>query len=282
MASLSEQVNQTYGSRSLTRKLLASMDAAGLDLARLTTEDLITFDELHVMGRKATRALGRMAQLNDEMEILDIGSGLGGPARTLAQAFGCHVTGVDLADEYVEAANELSRRVGLARKTVFQRADALDLPFESGRFDAVCMFHVSMNIRDKTALFREAGRVLKPGAPLALWEICSPNPEEVIYPVPWAADSRFSHLLSIPELKASLSAAGFELHPAEDASAEARTWIKERLAAMGKPRTRRPAPDLNLVLTDFRLRRTNVSKNLLNETISILRAVARQKTASGL
>ena len=76
----------TYGSVRLAGRLLESLQAVGYDLDRLSAADLITFDELHVMGRQATVSLGQLAGLTDAMRVLDIGSGLGGSARTLARA----------------------------------------------------------------------------------------------------------------------------------------------------------------------------------------------------
>lgn len=271
MTSLQDKIDQTYGSGNLARRLLSSLEQSGLALDQLTTRDLIAFDELHVMGRQATRILGERAGLTADRRVLDIGSGLGGPARTLAETFGCHVTGVDLSAEYAQTAAELSRQVGLDDKVVFRQADALALPFENDRFDAAFLLHLNMNIADKTALFQEALRVLKPGGRLALWEICSGS-GPVIYPVPWAEQADFSHLVSIRTLVDHLRAAGAADLEYEDASEEAAAWVEARLAAMQKPRTSRPAPDLDLVLKDFRAKRANVSKNLLQGNIRVLRA----------
>lgn len=271
MTSLQDKIDRTYGTSDLARRLLSSMAEAGLDLNQLTTRDLIAFDELHIMGRQATKLLGERAGLTEGMRVLDLGSGLGGPARTLAETFGCHVTGVDLSAAYVQAAADLSRRVGLEGRVAFRRADALALPFGNNGFDAVLMFHLNMNIADKTALFKEALRVLKSGGCLALWEICGGS-GPVIYPVPWAENEAFSHLVSINSLVDHLRVAGAVGLDYEDATEEAAAWVKARLAAMQKPRTGRPAPDLDLVLNNFRARRANVSKNLLQGNIRVLRA----------
>lgn len=83
MKRLTDAVSATYGSARLADWLLDSLREAGYDLDRLTMDDLITFDELHVMGRRATFELGRLAGLTDSMRVLDIGCGLGGSARTL-------------------------------------------------------------------------------------------------------------------------------------------------------------------------------------------------------
>ena len=96
--------------------------------------------------------------------MLDIGSGLGGPARHFAEMFGAHVTGIDLTQEYVDVANELTRRCGLAERAVFSQASALDLPFTRNSFDRASLIHVGMNIADKATLFAEVRRVLEPGA----------------------------------------------------------------------------------------------------------------------
>jgi len=179
-----DTLNATYGSVRLADRLLESLQEVGYDLGRLSVADLFTFDELHVMGRQATVSLGRLTGLTDSMRVLDIGSGLGGSARTLAAEFGCHVTGVDLFAEFVNAALVLSERVGLAERVDFRQSDALDLPFENNRIDAAFMIHVNMNIANKKGLFVEARRVLKPGSKLVLWEIFKRAEPDMTYPVP--------------------------------------------------------------------------------------------------
>ncbi|MFZ0133742.1 MAG: methyltransferase domain-containing protein [Desulfobacterales bacterium] len=271
---LVDAVKATYGTDRLADRLLESLRAAGYDLDRLTTADLITFDELHVMGRQATVALGRLAGLTADMRVLDIGCGLGGSARTLAAEFGCHVTGVDLSEEFVDAARVLSARVGLAERVDFHCGDALNLPFETNRFDAAVMIHVNMNIADKKGLFTEAARVLKEGAKLVVWEICRSEGPEVTYPVPWANEASFSFLVRLPDMIALMEAAGFDVNHCEDATAEAADWVRARQAPPQKDRPRLPRPDLDLVLENFRSKRTNLSKNLLRGSIAVLRAVA--------
>ncbi len=269
-----DAVKATYGAERLADRLLESLRAAGYDLDRLTAADLITFDELHVMGRQATVDLGRRAGLAAGMRVLDIGCGLGGSARTLAAEFGCHVTGVDLSEEFVEAARVLSARVGLAERVDFHYGDALNLPFESNRFDAAVMIHVTMNIADKNGLFSEAARVLKGGAKLVLWEICRGDGPEVTYPVPWAQEASFSFLVRLPDMIATIETAGFDITHCEDATAEAAEWVRARLAPPRKDRPRLPRPDLDLVLENFRSKRANLSKSLLQGSIAVLRAAA--------
>jgi ubiquinone/menaquinone biosynthesis C-methylase UbiE len=264
----------TYGSVRLAGRLLESLQAVGYDLDRLSAADLITFDELHVMGRQATVSLGQLAGLTDAMRVLDIGSGLGGSARTLAAEFGCHVTGVDLSAEFVEAARVLSERVGSADRVDFRHGDALNLPFEKNRFDAAFMIHVTMNIADKKGLFAEAGRVLKTGGKLVLWEIYTTEESDLTYPVPWAEDDSFSFLIPMTEMVALIEAAGFTPLQVDDATAEAAEWVRARLAPKPNRRPRLPRPDLDLVLNNFRLKRANLSKSLLKGAVGVLRMVS--------
>jgi len=266
----------TYGSVRLAGRLLESLQAVGYDLDRLSAADLITFDELHVMGRQATVELGRLAGLTDAMRVLDIGSGLGGSARTLAAEFGCHVTGVDLSEEFVDAALVLSERVGSSDRVDFRHGDALNLPFERNRFDAAFMIHVTMNIVDKKDLFAEAGRVLKPGGKLVLWEMYKTEESDLAYPVPWAEDESFSFLIPMAEMVSLVKAAGFSPLQVDDASAEAAEWVRARLAPQQDRRPRLPRPDLDLVLDNFRQKRANLSKNLLRGAVGVLRLVAEK------
>lgn len=274
MNRLSDTVNTTYGSVRLADRLLESLQVVGYDLGRLSAADLITFDELHVMGHQVTVELGRLAGLTDAMRVLDIGSGLGGSARTLVAEFGCHVTGVDLSQEFVDAALLLSERVGLADRVDFRHGDALNLPFEKNRFDAAFMIHVNMNIADKKGLFAEAGRVLKTGGKLVLWEICKSEESDLTYPVPWAEDESFSFLIPMAEMVSLVEAAGFSLLQVDDATAEAAGWVRARLAPKRDRQPRLPRPDLDLVLANFRLKRANLSKNLLRGAVGVLRMVA--------
>jgi MPBQ/MSBQ methyltransferase len=277
MKRLFDTVNATYGSVRLADRLLESLQEVGYDLGRLSAADLITFDELHVMGRRATVALGRLAGLTDAMRVIDIGSGLGGSARTLAAEFGCQVTGLDLSAEFVEAARVLSERVGLAERVDFRHGDALNLPFEEHQFDAAFMIHVTMNIADKKSLFAEAARVVKPGGKLALWEIFETTAPELTYPVPWAADESFSFLIPMAEMIALVEVAGFKPLRVDDATGEAAEWVRARLAPKRDRRPRLPRPNLDLVLDNFRLKRANLSKSLLKGAVGVLRVVAINK-----
>ena len=102
----------------------------------MTTAALAPVDEFHIRGRTATLALADAMGVDASTSVLDIGSGLGGAARTLAEVYGCSVTGIDLTPSFCAAANELSRWTRLDDLTTFHVGDACALPFDDNTFDA--------------------------------------------------------------------------------------------------------------------------------------------------
>lgn len=203
-------INRQYGQPDLGTKLLTALQAAGKDIDALTRDDLAPFEENHMRGREATRDLAQLGPLREGMKVLDIGSGLGGPARTLASEFGCQVTGIDLTENYCQAAEMLTTRLGLDDKVTIQQGSALDMPFDDESFDAVWMQHMAMNIADKDHLYSEVRRVLRPGGYLLLHEILAGSAAPPYFPVPWASEPSISHLIAPTELRQLLAASGFK------------------------------------------------------------------------
>ena len=177
-----------------------NLQSAGRDLNKLTTADLATADEFHIRGRKATLELASQMNLNANSHVLDIGSGLGGPARTLAETYGCQVTGIDLTQAFCNAATAMSDWVGLGKRVLFKQGDATNLPFYNQQFDAAMTIHVAMNIAAKDKMYKEARRVVKPGGIFAVYDVLQGEGGEVLYPVPWARDPSISHLATPDEM----------------------------------------------------------------------------------
>ena len=126
------------------------------------------------------------------MQVLDVGCGIGGPARFFAEARGCHVTGIDLTEEFVQVATELTRRCGLSKLASFRQGSALDLPFDAGSFDAATLIHVGMNIADKAGCSTNVRRVLKPGALFCVYDVMRADEGDLPYPMPWAQTAETS------------------------------------------------------------------------------------------
>ena len=113
MTGIHQHVEQHYGRGRILESILGALRETGKDLARLAPADLAPVDEFHIRGREATVELGRRVSLKPGLRVLDVGCGLGGSARYLAAEHKCHVTGIDLTQEYIDVANNLSEMVGL-------------------------------------------------------------------------------------------------------------------------------------------------------------------------
>lgn len=184
-------------------ELLRFLD--NLEDGAATAAQLASFDQFHVGGLTATVAFAELLGLAPGAEVLDAGSGLGGPSRYVAQAYDCQVRGVDLAPTYVAIARLLADRAGLSRVLEYGVGDLLALPFSDATFDAVYTQHVVMNIADRDLAYREIRRVLKGGGVFAFYDVLAadgkPAPH---YPTPWAESAETSHLLDEAETRAAL------------------------------------------------------------------------------
>jgi ubiquinone/menaquinone biosynthesis C-methylase UbiE len=218
----------------LAHVIAQSLQDAGKDLKALTTADLSTVDEFHIRGRKATLELAGQMNLDANSHVLDIGSGLGGPARTVAQAYGCRVTGIDLTQAFCDAATVMSDWVGLGKLTSFDQADATDLPFPDEHFDAAMTIHVAMNIAAKDKMYAEARRVLKPGGVFAVYDVLQGEGGDIFYPVPWAREPSISHLATLEQTESLLTDAGFNVLAVEDSTDESQRFFEKLTAEMAR------------------------------------------------
>lgn len=238
--SYEDKVSGHYGRGDLVDGILAALRDAGVDTDNLTPRDLAPVDHFHSRGLESTSELGdRLAvaiEPGPDHHLLDLGSGLGGPARYFASRFGCRVTGIDLTADFCRTAARLSELTGLSDRVTFKQGSVLDLPFDDGAFDAAYSQNVSMNIADKARFHAEAFRVLKPGGVLGLSEYCLGSGEPPLYPVPWAETEETSFLATAADTTASLEAVGFEIFSAEDATDRARNFIaRQRASAAPSP-----------------------------------------------
>ncbi|SFT85597.1 methyltransferase domain-containing protein [Mesorhizobium sp. YR577] len=181
-----EDVARHYSHGALERAILDALKTAGKDVDRLDPADLSGADEFHLGWLAATIDLANDLAISPGMKLLDVGAGIGGPARYFAEHHGCTVVGVDVTDEYVSVATSLTGRCGLADLVSFRQASALSLPFEDASFDRATLIHVGMNIGDKAGAFREVHRILKKGGVFGVYDIMNVSGEDLPYPMPWA------------------------------------------------------------------------------------------------
>ncbi|MGC6453467.1 MAG: class I SAM-dependent methyltransferase [Candidatus Puniceispirillaceae bacterium] len=242
-----DAVEQHYSGRGLVARIIKALSKDGHDGDRLTPEILAPYDEFHVGGMAATHRFSGRLDIGPDSRLLDVGCGAGGPARAVAAAIGCHVTGIDLTADFIEAGKELSSRCDLADLVTLHHGSALDMPFESGSFDRAMMLHVGMNIADKAGLMAEVARVLAPGGIFGVYDMMRASEGEIGFPMPWAPHADVSAVAWPDDYVAAASAAGLTLAAQHDETAAAEGFFTHVLAT--KPPTepgQAPDPFRNL------------------------------------
>jgi len=225
--SIEHSVASHYARAGLADAILAAASETAPDPDRLTAGDLAPVDEFHIGGIEATEHFLPKLGIARDAHWLDVGAGIGGPARHAATRYGCRVSGVDLTPDFCAAAAVLNERVGLADRVEIVEGSALAMPFGDAMFDGAFTIHVGMNIQDKPTLFRETRRVLKPGAVFGIYDILAvAGSGALAFPVPWATTKDASYLATIDEMRTMLDAAGFDVLSAENRTDYAKAYFE--------------------------------------------------------
>jgi len=206
---LATDISAHYGRGDLMGRLRAALLDDGVDPDHATIEALAPYDHFHGRGLEATEELADLLTVAPEDHILDIGSGIGGPARYIARRFGARITGIDLTAEFCEVARQLTQMLGLEDRLDFKQGDATAMPFADASFDGAYSMNVSMNIADKAGFYAEIHRVLRPGGWLVLSELAQGLGAAPDYPTPWARTAESSFLATPQQTREGLEAAGF-------------------------------------------------------------------------
>ncbi len=232
-ARVEQDVSAHYTTGDLLDRILSALSAAGHDPDALTPDVLKPVDEFHIGGAQATRDLLAQVGFGPGMEVLDIGCGIGGPARLVADETGATVTGIDLTPELVDTARALTDRVGLSGKASFRQGSALDMPLGAESFDGALLLHVGMNIPDKAKLMAEAARVLKPGGTFAVYDVMRTGEGDLDFPVPWSDRPGTSFLETPDTYRAAAEAAGFRVEATRDRRDFALAFFEKMRASAG-------------------------------------------------
>ncbi|MBU0462096.1 MAG: class I SAM-dependent methyltransferase [Proteobacteria bacterium] len=274
---MESEIKKHYNSDNLTEKIKIALIKAGKNLSTLEPKDLSTIDQLHTGGAVASIELLKKINLSRDALILDAGCGIGGSSRLIARQFDCQVIGIDLADQFIPAANFLTQCTKLENLVSFQQCSILDLPFEENTFDAILCQHVLMNIKDKSRAIKEFFRVLKPEGKLILHEITKGENNTLVFPVPWAASPGISFLEPWNIMSPILEKQGFKTLSYSDETPGACSWWKKVKAMSQKNPVRVNALGPGLVFGDnAKFFGENMHTNFKNNSICLVEAVLKK------
>jgi SAM-dependent methyltransferase len=264
-------VKEHYGAGPLLARIDEALRRAGLGNRKLGWAELAPLDQFPVRGLGATRELAASLGIDPGAKVLDVGCGLGGPARFLAATYGCQVTGIDLSQPFVDAAQMLTERTGLSDMVTFRQANALELPFAEESFDHAWTQHVAMNIADRAGLYASIRRVLKPGGCLAIYDVVADDRGPPIFPVPWARVPETSFLLTPQAMREALAKAGFTEVSWADKTDAGQAWAAE----MQAKREAKPTPlGLHVVMGPrFAEMTANLGRNLQEGRVRLVQAI---------
>ncbi|MGC8641968.1 MAG: class I SAM-dependent methyltransferase [Isosphaeraceae bacterium] len=268
-----ELVVQQYEIDSLQARVDMALTRAGLSNGVIRWPELAPLDQFHIRGLAGSKELAEAVGFREGSEVLDVGCGLGGPARFLAATYGCRVTGIDLSPSFVDVATTLTDRCGLSEGVSFRCADALSLPFEEASFDDAWTQHVAMNIADRLTFYTEIRRVLKPDGRLAILDVVAGNGHPLHFPVPWANQPELSFLLTADSMREVLRRAGFAEVSWDDKTEASLSWFGELQCRM------RSSPPLSMAIImgpRFREKVENLGRNLQEGRIRLVQAVFRR------
>ena len=262
-------IHRYYSPNNLYNNIIEGLDNLGKDLSKITLDDLQPVDEFHIRGDTATKELIKLANFTPDMHILDVGCGVGGSTRRLSHETGCHVTGIDLSDEYIDAAERLTQLLNMQDRVKFSASSALDLPFDDNIFDGAWSIQMNMNVEDKVGWLKEMHRVLKPGARAVLYEVCGSKNSPLYFPVPWAQDSSMNFLISPNSYRDIMNSVGFKIEVWNDKT----DLAQKAFARMKEPKADSTLPEVGLHMligNDFKTKSYNMRRNLDEERISLI------------
>ncbi len=248
MTGIERAVEDHYAAYNVLERIRAGLVAGGHDPDRIAPDVLKPVDEFHIGGAEATATLLDGLDIAPDMDVLDIGSGIGGTARLVALRTGARVCGVDLTADFVRTARALSAMCGMDDRVRFEQGSATALPFPDDAFDLALLLHVGMNIPDKALMFREAARVLRPGAVFAVYDVMVVGDGELTYPVPWSETPSTSFAAPPQTYRHAARAAGFDLFAEADRRDVALDFFARVQARAQADNARQPALGLHQLM----------------------------------
>jgi SAM-dependent methyltransferase len=261
-----------YEGPDLTDVLQNALVQAGLDPQALNVDDLAPLDEFHALGRAASSALAELAEVQPGERVLDVGAGIGGPARFLAARYGAQVTALDATDRFCRAAELLTRGAGLADRVQIVCADALALPFPDHSFDVAWTQALIQNVSDKEQLVAELARIVRPGGRVAMFEVLAGPGGPLEFPVPWGDQEDQSWLATPRALRELLNSHSLTLSTWNEGPAALETIGRAAQSLPAAPAA--PQLGLHLLMPDHEARMAGLARNVAQQKIVLVQAVA--------
>ncbi|EAR00977.1 class I SAM-dependent methyltransferase [Maribacter sp. HTCC2170] len=267
-------IEEHYYRHDLYDDIINRLKNLNVDLNQVNRSDIAGVDEFHVRGAAISRELAQLANIKNS-KVLDVGCGLGGPCRMLADEFNCTTTGIDLSEEFINAASKLSDLVGLSDSTQFIYGNANDLPFEDKTFDVVWTQHVQMNVDDKKKFYSEIARVLKNDGFFIYYDIFRKGKEKVKYPMPWAHESKISFLEPSSTMQSILEKLGMKKEHSNDQTQNGIVFFEKlisKLVAQGPPKL-----GLNVLMGENTIEKiTNLLNGLKENKLTLQSGIYRK------
>jgi cyclopropane fatty-acyl-phospholipid synthase-like methyltransferase len=135
-------------------------------------EQLFAVDQWHYHGTDAIKAAAVELRLGPDSRVLDVGAGIGGPARYLAYTTGCRVTALELQPDLHQIGADLTHRAGLDGQVTHLCGDALSHPLPAGEFDAVISFLAIVHMPDRPRLMGRLAQALRVGGECYIEDLC--------------------------------------------------------------------------------------------------------------
>jgi ubiquinone/menaquinone biosynthesis C-methylase UbiE len=211
-------------------EILAKLAARGTNLDTLTEDELKDFDQDHYGGIEVVNVLAQRAGIQSGHHVLDVCSGMGGPARWIAHRLGCRVTGLDFTLSRVEAATRLTRRVKLDDRVDFVHGDATAMPLASDTYDVVMSQEAFLHMPHRAKAIAECARVVKPGGRIAFTDVVLREPLTPEEEARMATEMHAPRIGSVERHLEALRANGCTVESCEDLSESWTRILVERLA----------------------------------------------------
>ncbi len=220
-------------------RVFNELDSLGIkDQDPVDVSVLSAYDQYHYLGTDAVDEAIEKLNISSNMEIMEIGSGIGGPARYLAHTSGCRVTALELQPELNATAMKLTARCRLQDKVTHLCGDILDGPPENRQYDALVSWLTFLHIPDRPALYRNCFAALKPGAGLYVEDYFERNPLSDQEKQVLSREVHCDRVPTMAEYFDELCEAGFTRIGLVDKSAEWTRFVVERQSAFENARER--------------------------------------------